>query len=185
MSQPLTPEKKNLLFHSYFTVSLLAELTNPKHMLIGSSYFEGMEFGAPWIKKELRKIGVGNVGCAMMMLYAMLVVPREVDILNAYPTSKKKIDEFLKANLRPTSTYSTDGPDGPDYIRHIRNAVAHVQVDFGPNGTIIFNDAWYNKKAKQQEKFSAGMPLPQLGPLAQLLQGTFLRYIEDLQQQTG
>ena len=171
-------QEQNLLFQSYFTVSLLAELKN--NNLLGSAYYEGMTFGAPWIKDELRNIGVDNQGCAMMTLYAMLVLPREI-IQQAYASDYDNINTFLQAHTQSTTTtYRSDSPS-VNHLRHIRNAVAHARVEFHPNDVIIFRDA--NPRAN--ETFSTELPLRHLGELIHRLQMVHIAYIQDLQQQKG
>lgn len=171
-------QEQNLLFQSYFTVSLLVELKN--NNLLASGYFEGMSFGAPWIKDELRKIGVDNQGCAMMSLYAMLVLPREI-IQKTYSDEYEKIDAFLNAHTQNTaSTYKSDLPSA-NYLRHIRNAVAHARVEFRPTDAVIFND----ENPRTNEAFSTELPLKYLGKLLHRLQMVHIAYIRDLQQQSG
>jgi hypothetical protein len=174
MSTKITPEQ-DLLFQSYFTVSLLAELKNNK--FIESGYFQGMTFGAPWIKNELRKIDVDNQGCALMALYAMLVLPKEI-IQQSYASDYEKINDFLKTHTQNTvTTYSTDA-SSVNYIRHIRNAVAHVRVEFRPNDAVVFKDVDLHSNAK----FSTELPLKFLGELIHQLQMVHIAYIRDLQK---
>jgi hypothetical protein len=58
-------QDQNLLFQSYFTVSLLAELKSNK--FLDSDYYNSMTFGAPWIKDE-----IGNAGTPFIFLYLSL-----------------------------------------------------------------------------------------------------------------
>lgn len=177
MPTTLTQEQ-NLLFQSYFTVSLLAELKN--NNLLASRYFEDMSFGAPWIKDELRKIGVDNQGCAMMSLYAMLVLPHEI-IQKTYSAEYEKIDAFLNTYTQSTaSTYNSDLPS-VKYLRHIRNAVSHARVEFRPTDAVIFND----ENPRTNETFSTELPLRYLGELLHRLQMVQIAYIRDLQKQRG
>jgi hypothetical protein len=176
MSIKITQEQ-DLLFQSYFTVTLLAELTNNK--FIESSYFNEMPFGATWIKNELRKIGVDNQGCALMALYAMLVIPKEI-IQQTYSSDYEKIDDFLKTRTQNTvTTYSTDA-SSIKYLRHIRNAVAHARVEFRPNDAVIFKDV----NSRSKETFSAELPLKFLGELIHQLQMVHIAYIRDLQKES-
>lgn len=175
MSTPLTQEQ-NLLFQSYFTFSLLVELKNNR--LLNSDYFQDMHFGAPWIKDEIRKIGVDNQGCTMIALYVMLVLPQEI-IQQTYSSRYEEINAFLHEHVRNTNTnYSSDG-SSPQYLRHIRNSVAHARVEFRPGDVIIFKD----ENSRTDESFSTEFSLNKLGELLQQLQQVHLDYIQDLQEQ--
>ena len=139
-----------------------------------------MTFGVPWIKDELRKIGVDNQGCAMMLLYAMLVLPREI-IQQAYSSEYDKIDAFLKTHTQnTTTTYSSDA-SSVKYLRHIRNAIAHARVEFSPTDAVTFND----ENHRTNETFSTELPLNYLGELLHRLQMVHIAYIRDLQKQNG
>jgi hypothetical protein len=172
--KPLTPEQ-NLLFQSYFTVSLLVALT--RNDLLKSDYFESMEFHAPWIKDELRKIGVNNQGCTIMLLYAMLVIPREL-IFDRYKSKYKEINAFLETHTRNTKTDYELDTSSFKYLRHIRNAIAHASVEFLPTAMIF-------KDKHGSAEFSMELPLEYFDELLNLLQGVHINYIQDLQQQIG
>lgn len=173
MSTTLTQEQE-LLFQSYFTVSLLVELE--KNKLRESDYFERMTFDAPWIKNELRKIPVDSQGCAMMALYAMLVLPREL-IQKTYSSEYDAIDTFLQTTTRNTATTYSSDKSSVKYLRHIRNAVAHARVEFRPNEAVIFRD----ENGCTNETFSTELPLKDLGELLHRLQMVHIKYIQDLQ----
>jgi hypothetical protein len=171
-------QEQTLLFQSYCTVSLLVALT--RNDLLKSDYFESMKFGAPWIKDELRKIGVDNQGCAMMLLYAMLVLPREI-LYKDYSSVYNEIDAFLETHTLNTDNKYKSDASSVKYLRHIRNAVAHATVEFRPTNTVIFND----ENRRTNEKFSTELPLKYLGDLLNELQRVHIAYIQDLQKQIG
>ena len=177
MNTVLTQEQ-NLLFQSYFTVSLLVELKN--NSLLDSAYYEGITFGAPWIKEELRSIGIDNQGCAMMALYAMLVLPREI-IQQAYSSEYDDINNFLQSIMQNTTTKYRSDSSGINFLRHIRNAVAHARVEFSPNDVVTF----FDENSRTNENFSSELPLTQLGEFIHRLQMVHIAYIQDLQQQNG
>ena len=168
-------QKDNLLFQSYFTFVLLAELRNSD--FLKSEFFREMDFGSPWIKEELTKIGIDNQGCALIALYVMLVIPREL-IFDNCSNEYDGIRVFLESHTQNTSTtYRRDSPT-IDFLRHVRNSVAHARVSFRPNDVIIFSDEndWTG------EAFASELPLQYLGELIQRLQRVHLQYIRKLQQ---
>lgn len=166
-------QKDDLLFQSYFTFILLVELKS--NNFLTSDTFDQMTFGSPWIKDELKKIGIDNQGCALIALYVMLAIPREL-IAKRYPDEYERIRIFLEEQKRKVSTtYKTDR-QRIDYLRHFRNAVIHARVSVKPHDAVIFEDC------SKDGRFSVEIPLQEIGQLLQLLQSVHLRYIEDLQR---
>lgn len=172
MSSGITQED-NLVLQSYATLSLLAELHNNK--LLDSAFFEGMTFGAPWVKEQLRTIGVDNQGCAMIALYAMLVLPREV-VQEAHATEYDAINVWLATNTQNTTTNYQSDNTTVNFIRHIRNAVSHARVAFRPNDVIIFED----ENTRRHQSFSTELPLQHLGEFFTRLQAVHLAYIKKM-----
>lgn len=166
-------QEDDLLLQSYMTFSLLAELHN--HGFINSNYFKEMNFGARWIQESLPKVGIDNQGCAMIALYSMLVLPKEV-VQDTYSAEYEDIQQFVKVHARViTSTYKRDHPE-IDFIRHIRNAVAHANAEFRPCDVIIFND----KNSRTGEEFRCELPLDKLGQLLNELQRIHVKYLHNL-----
>jgi len=169
-------QEDNLVIQSYLTIALLAELHN--NNLLESSFFGEMAFGAPWVKELLREIGIDNQGCAIIALYAMLVLPRAIVDQKAFKSEYDAINTFLCANTQHTSSsYQLDSPS-INYIRHIRNAVAHGRIEFCPNDVIVFKDVDMGAK----ESFSTELPLNHLGELVGRLQNLHLAYIKNVNQ---
>ena len=106
-------------------------------------------FGVPWFKEQIRSIGVDNQGFAVIALYAMLVLPREI-LENAHANEYDAINDFLLNHTKNTTTnYRSDNPT-TNYLRHVRNAVAHARVSFRPNDVVIFMD----ENSRTNESFS-------------------------------
>ena len=130
-------QEDNLIIQTYCSVTLLAELRN--NDFINSEFFEGMDFSLVGIKEAIRQIGIDNQGSALMALYAMLVLPREI-LKNRYETEYSGIQDFLiKHCINTTTNYPKDSPE-VDYLRHIRNSVAHARAEFESNETVRFID---------------------------------------------
>ena len=174
MTEKLMIEQKDdLLLQSSIMYALLAELHNDR--FVTSDYFEKMNFSEPWFKTRLQKNGVGNKGFVMIALYSLLVLPKEV-ILNIDPTEYENIREFVKKHARNiTSTYESDIPN-VDFIRHIRNAVAHANVALGPNDVIIFSDK-NPRNSNSIEEFKCELPIDKLIDLLPKLQSIIFKYI--------
>jgi hypothetical protein len=165
-------QEANLILQSYITISLISELRN--NGFLESEFFGQMKFGSPWIKDALMKIGADNQGSALMALYAMLVIPRQL-IFEEYPEKVEAIQNFLRSNAQNTkTTYKSDTPK-IDFLRHIRNAVSHSRVSFREKDVVIFYDQY-----KDQE-FSTELPLRYFGWFMNELQEIHLEYIRSHQ----
>lgn len=130
-------QEDNLLMQSFYSTMLLVELK--KSDFLNSSFFDNMVFDFPAMKGELKKIGVDNQGCALMSLYAILVIPRQL-FESQFTNDYQRIDAFLQRNTAKTvTTYKKDSPK-IDFLRHVRNAVAHARISFRPSEAICFSD---------------------------------------------
>lgn len=162
----------NLLIQSYLSIGFLAELKNNK--FLKSDCYRELNFGNSYIKETLPKIGIDNQGTLLISLYAMLVVPKQIlehEFPEEFAELNTKVDQ-LKASSN--SSYSKDSIK-IDYIRHIRNAVAHARVQFIPNKSVIFTD-----KNNRGEICIITIPLNKVDLLLTELQKVFMKYIEKL-----
>jgi hypothetical protein len=173
---PNMTQDENLIFQSYFSFCLLAELMRDKR-LVRSEFFNSLAFDNKAAKIAIEKLGVDNQGCLLMCLYSLLVIPKQL-LESKYPR------EFLKINGKiarySTSTISTYKGEPPyDYVRHIRNAVSHARVVFNPGQTVEFQD-----ERGPGEKFAVTMPLTALPRLLEDLQAIHMTYIKDRENGT-
>jgi hypothetical protein len=167
-------QEENLIFQSYFTSCLFAELTNNK--FIQSEYYDSLTFSDPVVKEQIRTLGVDNQGSLLMCLYAMLVVPKQL-LETQHSDEFQKIREFLDAHAENTSTtYSSDDPT-VDYLRHIRNAVAHARVSFRPGDVVVFQDS------NGSSTFSTELKLQKVGEFLHRLQMVHVKHVQDKQRE--
>lgn len=166
-------QEENLLFQSYFTVCLFAELTN--NQFTRSEYFDSLPFTDQFVKTQLTTIGVDNQGSLLMCLYAMLVIPKQL-LEQRHADEFEKIRECLEANCTNTSTtYSRDTPT-VDYLRHIRNSVAHARVSFRLNDVVVFSDT------NGSDTFSTELPLSKAGEFVHRLQMIHVKHVQEMQR---
>lgn len=167
----------NLILQAYYTTSLIAELKNNK--FLESNFFQDMTFDQPAIKEGLKTVGVDNQGAALMALYAMLVIPREI-LKEKYSAEYVALNGFLQDVVTNTATnYPNDSPN-IDFVRHIRNSVAHAQVEFAPNDYVLFRD-----KDKKGYQFETRLPLSFLGAFIGKLQRIHMSYVADRRLEVG
>ena len=166
-------QEENIILQSYLTVSLLTELTN--NQFLESDSFSKMDFGNPSLKAMLRQVGVDNQGCLLMVLYAMLCIPKET-IFNKYKAEFDKINaEISKYAVSTHTTYGKDANGRINYVKHIRNAVAHVKVEF-VEGSVQFSD----EDSRTHESFVTKIPLNKIGTILMELQKLTYKYVDDI-----
>lgn len=168
-------QENNLIIQSYMTVSFLLELKNLD--FLNSNYYEHANFQDKFIKESLHEIKIDNQGFMLMALYAMLVIPKQL-IEHQFPDEFNNLNvvvDTIKSDAQ--STYKKDSVN-IDYIRRIRNAVAHAKVSFVPKTEVVFLDE--NNKGEQ---CTITIPLAKFDIFATALQKVFFKYIETLQLQ--
>ncbi|WP_339878397.1 HEPN family nuclease [uncultured Algoriphagus sp.] len=168
-------QEDNLLLQAHFTTVLLIELKN--NDFLDSSYYEQMKFGDPFIKDSLKKIKVDNQGALLMTLCAMLVLPKQL-LENQFPAEFDNLNKFIDLiKLKANSSYESDSKS-IDFVRHMRNAVAHGRVTFEPNVSVIFLD----KNESSSRVCEIVVPISGMGFFLEQLQNIFRRYIGYLQE---
>jgi hypothetical protein len=165
-------QETNLILQTFYTCVLLTELKNNK--FIESDYFKNMKFGNSIIKSQIASINVDNQGTLLMVLYAMLVVPKQL-LWDNYPDDFGVINQQIEEIAFDTeTTYNSDNPD-VDFLRHIRNAVAHAKVEFEPNVKVTFKD-----RNNRGDRFKTSIPLDKIGVLLTGLQSIYIKYVNDI-----
>jgi len=160
----------NLLIQSYFTTALLFELKNAN--FLDSDYYKNRQFQDKFVQDNLPKVGIDNQGTLLMVLYTLLVVPRQLLETN-FPTEFDSLNgEVVKLATSTTSSYRKDAQT-VDHVRHLRNAVAHARVNFKQDGTVTFRD-----EDRSGSVWEATFPLTNIGDLLTALQAIFMKYIE-------
>lgn len=166
-------QDENIILQSYLTVSLLTEMTNNR--FLESDYFEKMGFGNPSLKPMLCQVGVDNQGCLLIVLYALLCIPKET-IFAKYKAEFDKINtEISKYAISTHTTYVKDANGKIDYVRHLRNAVAHVKVKFA--GTYI---QFIDEDRRKNESFITQIPMNKVGAILMELQNLTYKYVDDI-----
>lgn len=180
MTATITQED-NLILQSYYTFLLLRELGEVKFE--ESSAFDDLNLPTD-IKTSLKDIKIQNQGSAIMALYAMLVVPKEI-VEHEFQQEYQTIDDFLRKEVTlHKTTYKNEDESNYqsiNFIRHVRNSVAHAKVSFDPSISVTFNDKRVTKKKggiENVEEISFSLPLAKFGEFLNSLQNIHLSYIQ-------
>ena len=166
-------EEESLLLQCLSITALLGELSNDN--FLDSPYFERLPFANEGYKKILKMSGIGNPAAMQMMLYASLIVPKELLSRTAYNDLETYITIInpLVYSLIEQDTYSTydneESTEKINYFRHIRNAVAHSKCNYfseNQKNYVVFKDNMKSKKCEiKMECLKVGVVLTELHKL--------------------
>ncbi len=176
-------QEENIIIQSFLNSILFTTLR--KNNFFNSSYFKEMEFDAnkeidSWIKTTLQQIEIDNQARLLTALYELLVIPKEC-LENLFKADFDNLEKEIKSIiLEEESNYRYD-KDGIKYVRHIRNAVAHANVEFLPNEHVEFLDSYEDKKGNEY-KCRIRIPLCNLGVLIRELLTINIKYINSLSE---
>ncbi len=171
LMEPQIPIEMSLILWSYSSIVLLLTLAKDKEFLNGD-YFNALIL-EPWVKEIIKQVNIDNQGALLMCLYVMLVIPKEL-FSNKYKTEYDKMNIFLASKTKNTQSSYKDDINKIDYIRHIRNSVAHARVSFVPGETVTFYD-----RSKKGETFSTDLDLKDVGVFLNLLREVHVKYVWD------
>ena len=165
-SIPIGPEE-NLIIQPYLIIELLFNLK--KHHFISSDYFSKMHYNED-TRSLLKQTGIYNQGTLMLLLYAMLVIPKEI-LKKTYVPDFEKINKKMSRYCQNTETNYKN--KNIDFTYHLRNAVSHGRISFIGNSHIEFKDQ--NKSGSR--KFKSEINLIDLGELINDLETIIHQYI--------
>lgn len=157
----------SIICQSLATTSLIAELYNSN--FFDSEFYKEMPLANEY-KEIIRISGIGNPSMLQMMLYSLLVIPKEKLKLiadNALDNINDEIEKLVE-NENNLSTYKSDKKK-VDYLRHIRNAVSHSNTKYFINNQICYV-TFYDKDNRTNEKCSFNMKTENVGKLLEILQ---------------
>jgi hypothetical protein len=165
-------QEDNLILQCYLITSFLTELKNAD--FLNSEYYNNLSFEDNFVKENITKIGIDNQGSLLIFLYALLVIPKQL-LESKFPNEFNALNVSLDSiNESARSSYSTDS-NGIDYVRHVRNSVAHARVKFDPNISVTFTD-----NNNRGENCTIVILLSKIGPFLTELQKIFITYVEEL-----
>ena len=97
------------------------------------------------IRKIFNQVDIDNQGCLLMILYTILLMPKEIFFQN-FKTDFISLADFMdnEQSIKITST-NNKKIRKEDYIRHLRNSIAHSSVSFIPNESVTFSDSHKGK----------------------------------------
>lgn len=190
-------QEDNLIIQSYATASLLLELSKNKSEFLESEYYKTKVASSnrimDWVFETTKEID--GQGTLLNVLYSMLVIPKEI-LDEKYKIEFKNLNEEISKieGMDYKTNYSNEiekRKEKINYIWHIRNAIAHGNVEFDPNNFVYFKDRKKFFKIEngvnieieeKQENFCLKIPLLEIRNLISELQKIFLKYLKDLKE---
>ena len=147
-------QEHNLVIRSYLNFQLSLALDSAS--FLESDFFKNNIKLTDIQKDLLFKVKIGNQARLLSTLYELLIVPKEtlkeLTENNAFDELEKIIASIAS---RKESTYKSD-KYGIEFIRHLRNAVAHANVKFTENNCVEFYD---QNPRNEKEKCVFEIPL--------------------------
>ncbi len=158
-----------LLINSYFITHFLVELNNAQ--FLESEFYKNMQFKDRFVHEHLAKVGIANQGTLLIMLYTLLVLPRQL-LEESFPQEFENLNGVIEdIALKKTSNYKKDYPKA-DHVRHLRNAVAHARVEFDNNVFIFRDENGYG------DIWEVAISREKIGTLLESLKSIFAKYVE-------
>jgi hypothetical protein len=170
-------QKLGQLLLGYMTIEFLIELQRLN--FLESDYYKNLKFSDKYVHEHLPAYRLDNQGSLLITLYALLVIPKH-HLENKYPAEFSEVNKYIDSiKTKATSNYKSD-KNGINYLRHIRNAVSHPNVDFVSRETITFTD----KNDQKGEVCVIVLPAIRMGNvLTALQQKIFGKLIDDLKRE--
>lgn len=169
---------ESLLLQCLATTSFLAELDNDN--FLNKDYFKNLQFENSDIKKILEQSGIGNPAALQMMLYALLVIPKEIwsnDVHENVKVELNKINLNISELIEKDTFSSYEGDrTNIDYLRHIRNAVSHAKCSYTKkNGKYLVTFEDKNMR-NMNEKCSITMECAKAGEILMDMQRLIMKF---------
>ncbi|MGL5051945.1 MAG: hypothetical protein ACRC6E_15140 [Fusobacteriaceae bacterium] len=170
-------QEDNLIVQTYSTMALLINLQQVN--FLESEYYKNKISDRDILMKtSLEKTGeIDGQGALLLAFYTYLVIPKEL-LSTRYKAELSKINKFIM-NIDGME-YETEYPNEQkgeeiDYIKHIRNAISHCNVEFDPKKTVSFKDQHpYDKSIYSCLK----IPLKSIGEILSKLQHLIFNHVK-------
>ena len=123
-----------------------------------NNYFNGSD---AWNKQILDQVSIGNHSIMLMMLYALIVLPKEqfdhensdyIDILNK--AIDKSCIQYIKNIETSYPRENSKNLSTINFNKHMRNAVSHGRSQLTNEETIIFTDVNCKKNYQASLEFN-------------------------------
>ena len=186
MNLSITPEQ-SIFLQSLATTSLLVELSNSN--FLESDYFNKLNFQNTFFKEILTQSGIGNPACMQIMLYSLLVLPKEILQKDIYPNLDKdfldinKKIENLVDNSGTFSNYPQDKTYNSNctmnYIHHIRNAVSHSKCYYNTTNNINYVTFKDINPYNQNQNCEIKIECVKVGKILEYLQKLMLNFLKN------
>ena len=169
-------EYDSFILQSLATTSLLAELSNSNYL--NSEHFKNLKFENESFKEIIQSSSIGNPACLQMLLYALLVIPKELEEKGNVKLQLTNLNnEIDKLKILLNSTYLKE--TNFNYIRHMRNALSHGNCFFSTfNGQTVVTFKDCNTR-NRKEHCEIMISTFNVGTILMSIQKVLLSYFKD------
>lgn len=163
----------NLIIQSYSVISLLLSLSNAK--FLESNYYKNKIESKDEIMKRVFEDTkeIDGQGAMLISFYTLLVIPKEL--------LAKELDELNEVisnikDINYVTSYSNEKENKrKNYVRHMRNAISHCNIEFDPQKNVYFKD----ENTKTKECCCLKIPLKSIGEILSKLQNIIYKYLKE------
>lgn len=116
----------SILAQSVASTYFLYQLNKTNYLL--SDHFNNLDYGSKGLKSVIYNSSLGNPAILQMFLYALLVIPTEIDNKGSFKNDMVMIEAKIKNwvfNIKKGSKYKEK-----TYVRMIRNAISHSNTQY-------------------------------------------------------
>jgi len=182
------PQEVNTVGQAHMMIDFLDKLQQTN--FFESKIFKDMQLCSPSYKEFLSTAKFDNQGYLILSLYSYLVLPKAL-FGSKYHSNFNAIDKYIDSiKLRADPIYKDDR-DGVKYLKHIRNSIAHGQIEFPEDEDVIKGIAIKTKCARftdinnnTKEKCVVELPISELRTLIGKLEQIIIEFIHNAQQPT-
>lgn len=146
-------DDENLIVQPFIIGQLLLKLNEIN--FVNSKYFDENFDGST--HDTLKMMTLDSQGMVIMLLYSFLVIPYEklkLELKSEYDNINNEIDNGITKQIFILKSNYSD----KNYLKHIRNSIAHVRFKFIENTSLTFLDENINKT----NHFELTIPLSKL-----------------------
>lgn len=178
----ITP-RESMFLQCLAMTSLLAELSNSE--FLKSNYFKKeLSFENEIHKQILIESGIGNPATMQMMLYSLLVIPKEILSREEYEKLENyaekvntQVCELIEDQETSSSYDEEDQKENINYFNHIRNAISHSRCKYESiNGK---NYVTFTDKNRSGSECNIKIECVKVGLILMKLQDLLMQYFKD------
>lgn len=124
------------LLQALATTGLISALANTNYL--DEKHFNELKFDNESLKDIVKLSGIENPATLQMFLYALLVVPYELNKNHELNMKFNELNQFIEKYIINSQSNYPDDKNGIKFVKHIRNSISHSKCSFNSNDSECF-----------------------------------------------